>query len=95
MAALAQQPGAADERVTGERQLDLGGEDAQFGPLDVVDEHRLGVAELGRDRLARCLGHLRSVEKHAERIAAAAVGRAEHPQDGELGLAAGAHQWRK
>ena len=34
-------------------------------------------------------GTCEAVEKHAERVAAAAVGRAEHPQDVKLGRAAG------
>ena len=82
--------------MTRERQLDLGREDPQLGALAVVDEHRLGEAELVGDRLARALRHRAAVEEDAEPVAAAAVGGAEDPQDVEgRAPAAAAHQWRK
>ena len=63
--------------------------------LAVVDEHRLREAELARDRLAPIVRHLRAVEEHAERVAAAAVRGAEDPQDVEPRGRGERHQWRK
>ena len=75
-----EQPGAADGRVAGERQLDGGGEDAQLATLGVLDEDRLAEPELGRHRLAAGLGDLGSVEEDAERVPARPVLAAEHSQ---------------
>ena len=72
--------------MAGERQLDLGGEDPQRRPLAIVDEHRLGEAEIAGDLLAPRLRYLRAVEEDPERVAAAAVGGAEDPQDVEVGV---------
>ena len=64
---LAQQPRRPDQRMPGERQLDLGGEDPHLASPSIVNEHRLGEAEIGRDRLALGLGHRSAVEEDAER----------------------------
>ncbi len=84
-ALLAQQPRRADERVAGERQLDCRGEDPQLGALDVVDEDRLGETQVLGHRLALGVADVTAVEKDPELVAAAAVGRAEDPQDVQLG----------
>ena len=70
--------------MTGERQLDPGGEDPHRTTLRVVDEHGLREAELVRDRLPPFRRHRGAVKKHPERVAPAAVLGAEDPQDVEL-----------
>src|SRR3954453_13317372 len=56
-------------------------EDANRAGGGVVDEDRLAVSQVGRDRLAQFgVGYLPAVEKHAEGIAAAAVVAAEDPE---------------
>ena len=66
--------------MAGQRQLDLGGEDAQRAALRLVDEHRLGEPEVRGDRLALVLRHLFAGEEDPERIAARPVGGAEDAQ---------------
>ncbi len=78
--------------MPGQRQLDLGREDPQLGALAIVDEHRLGEAEVAGDGLAPVLRYLAAVHEHAQWVAAAAVGGAEHPDHVEGG---GPAQWRK
>jgi hypothetical protein len=74
----AQEPGAADERVSGERQLCRRREDLHVRVA--LDKDSLRVAELGGDRLPACLGDVAGVAHDAERVAAGAGFVCEHAQ---------------
>ena len=86
-AGVREQPRRADQRVAGQRQLDGRREDVQRARGGVVDEHGLGEAQVGCHRLAAVRRHGRTVEDHAERVPAAAVGAEEDAQDVERGRA--------
>jgi hypothetical protein len=62
----------AQNRVTGERHLDRGGEDPDLRvpvALGLVDEHRLGEVHLLRNRLQRVLGNLARVREDGDLVA--------------------------
>jgi hypothetical protein len=80
-----EQPGGAHQRMPGELEFELGGEDSHLAALAIVDEDGLGVAEFGGDGLTLRLGHLGAMEEDAELVAAAAVRGAEHAQHVEGG----------
>src|SRR6185312_7058496 len=63
---LAQEPGGADARVSGEIELQAGREDPDPAARRIVDEDRLREAELVGDVLPPLLRHLGAVEKHPE-----------------------------
>ena len=66
---LRQEPGCADQRVAREGELRPRREDAQLAPLPVLDENRLGEAEVRSDVLAVFLRHLAAFEEHAQGVA--------------------------
>jgi hypothetical protein len=66
--------------VTGERELDRGGEDAQRAAPCVLDEDGLAQPEVGRHRLPPSLWDFGAVEEDAERVPTRPVLGAEHPQ---------------
>ena len=67
--------------MTGERKLRPRREDAEFPAFGIVYEHRLGEAEVGRDRLTILLRHLGAFEKHAQGVAAGVAFADEDFQD--------------
>src|SRR5436853_6624112 len=71
--------------MSGEGELDLGGEDPQLPGRRVIDEHRLAEAELGCHALALPGRYLAALEEDAETIAPLPVLVGEDPQDVELG----------
>ena len=78
---LREEPGCADERMSGERKLGRGSEDAQLGAFDVVDEDRLAEAQLGSDLLAAFGPEVLGIEHDPERIPEAATLVDEDPED--------------
>ena len=71
--------------MAGERELAAGREDPDRALRGIVDEDRLGEAEVARDGLATLGRDRGAVEEDAERVAAAAVRADEHAEDVELG----------
>jgi hypothetical protein len=67
--------------VTREWQLHPRGEDPQRAALAVVDEHRLGEAEVVGDCLAIALRHLGALEEDSERVATVPAGGTEDAED--------------
>jgi hypothetical protein len=86
VALAVEQPGDADARVTGERQLDLRRVDRDPAARGVVDEDRLRVPEMARQRLAVAGRDRRPVEDDSERVAVGAARAAEHPRHPHLDL---------
>jgi hypothetical protein len=91
---VAEQPGGADERMAGERQLDRRRVDPQLAARAVVDEHGLGEAQLRSDGLPLGRGHGGAVEHDAERVAARSVGADEDAQRVQGGRRHGAEHRR-
>lgn len=76
-----QEPGGADQRVSGERQLGLWCEDAKFAGFGMVDEDRLREAEVRRDPLAFVLRYIVAFQEHPEWVASGAFVADEYFED--------------